>query len=306
MRLPFGKKFQPGWLAVVQHGERVDVAHVVPRDRRPQLLLCESYRAADAAALQRLGKTLKAEKFRTTTLLAPGEYQTLSIESPGVPREEFKAALSWRVKEQLDFDLDEAVVDGVDMPGSGNANRAAQAMAVAARKHTVEARVKPLRDADFKVEAVDIPEFAQRNLGALFEQTDRGLAMLAFDADGGLLTATYQGELYLARRLDITFAQLVEAKGIQRQQVFDRVALEVTRSLDHFDRQFGFITVTKLVVAPLPDGLGLLEHLGQSVYVPVEQADLSRVMDIAGASVTPAEQANHWRVIGAALRAEAA
>jgi MSHA biogenesis protein MshI len=82
--------------------------------------------------------------------------------------------------------------------------------------------------------------------------------------------------------------------------------LEVTRSLDHFDRQFGFITVTKLVVAPLPDGLGLLEHLGQSVYVPVEQADLSRVMDIAGASVTPAEQANHWRVIGAALRAEAA
>src|SRR5438067_7603301 len=54
---------------------------------------------------------------------------------------------------------------------------------------------------------------AQRNISALLEPEGRGVAMLSFDADGGLLTVTFKAELYLARRIDVTLEQLLDRKS---------------------------------------------------------------------------------------------
>ena len=51
--------------------------------------------------------------------------------------------------------------------------------------------------------------------------------LLAFDETGGLLTITSDGELYLARRIDISCGQLQDANESLRQQYFDRLELEV-------------------------------------------------------------------------------
>jgi len=96
---------------------------------------------------------------------------------------------------------------------------------------------------------IDIPETAQRNIAALFEMEGRGLAMLVFGDEGGLLTITCDGELFLARRLDITLGQLQDADENLRQQYLDRVELEVQRSLDYFDRQFHHIPVNRLILS---------------------------------------------------------
>ena len=78
----------------------------------------------------------------------------------------------------------------------------------------------------------------QRNIAALFEEPGRGLAMLAFDERGGLLTFTSGGELYMARQTDIGLSQLTGLAAGARDSVLDRLVLELQRSLDHFDRQF--------------------------------------------------------------------
>ena len=96
---------------------------------------------------------------------------------------------------------------------------------------------------------IDIPEMAQRNIAALYEQDGRALALLALDESGGLLTFTSDGELYLARRIEITVGQLQDANESLRQQYLDRLELEMQRSIDHFDRQFKNITVNRLLVS---------------------------------------------------------
>src|SRR5438094_770493 len=86
----------------------------------------------------------------------------------------------------------------------------------------------------------------------MLAKAGKGLAMLSFDPDGGLLTVTYRGELYLSRRIDMPLAQLTDADLERRHQSFDRITLELQRSLDNFERQFSFISVARLLLGPSP------------------------------------------------------
>lgn len=253
--------------------------------------------------LTSVARELKAGEYRCMNLLMPGEYQLLSVEAPNVPADELKTAVRWRLKDMLDFHVDDATIDVLNVPaGNSGSGRPQSMFAVAARNSLIQARQEEFRDADMGLCVIDIPEMAQRNIAALLEPEGRGVAMLSFDHSGGLLTVTYQGELYLARRVDVTLEQLQQG---DRQQALERVALELQRSLDHFDRQYSFINVSKLMLAP--SGIsGLADFLSPNLYVPVEAFELGAVLDLQAVPELHAldAQARHFMTLGAALRDE--
>lgn len=152
---------------------------------------------------------------------------------------------------------------------------------------------------------IDIPETAQRNVAALFEQEERALALLAFDENGGLLTFSSGGELFLSRRIEITAGQLRDANEELRGQYRDRVELELQRSLDYFDRQFNHVPVSRVLVCA-PDDAGLAGFLASAVEAKVEKLDLSQVMDISKVPALGDSEfvANALPALGAALRQE--
>ena len=98
----------------------------------------------------------------------------------------------------------------------------------------------------------------------------------------------------------------MEADAERRNQNFERIALELQRSLDHFDRQFNYVPVSKLLLAPLPEDIGLQQYLATNIYVPVETMDLAAVMDFPAVPELKqaARQAQCLAAIGAALRDE--
>lgn len=307
MRL-FGKaEKKNGWLAIGLTAEGVQAAAIERRaDGVPRVLLAASYPGqADQAgvSLARLGKELQADRYRCTTLLGAGGYQLLLVEAPNVPEAEMKTALGWRVKDMIDFPLEQATIDMALLPQANGSNQARQAFAVAARNSVLVPHQQLFADSKIALSAIDIGEMAQRNISALLEPEGRGVALLAFDADGGLLTVSYQTELYLARRIDISLNQLLEPDPDRLQHLHDRITLELQRSLDHFERQFSFVTVAKLVLAPVGEG-GLLAYLTANLYLPVEQLDLASVLDLSEAVMLqdPAQQAGFLRTLGAALR----
>jgi len=142
----------------------------------------------------------------------------------------------------------------------------------------------------------------------LFETDHRAIAMLSFSDEGGLLTFSAQGELYLSRRIEISLDQLVSALQEMRDQLFERIALELQRSLDHFDRQFSNIPLARLLLAPLPEELGLAAYLAGNLSAPVESANLGDVLDFHEVPELreQAEQTLRWQTLGAALRVEIA
>lgn len=306
----FSRK-QPGWMGVRIAHDRIDLAHVCQRaGNKPQIKAAQSYRVEGDAAqsLARLSATRGMKRVACVALLSPGDYQIFQMEAPAVPAAELKTALRWRLKDMLDYPLEAATVDAVLIPQDDNAKgRAPQAFAVAAATGTVGTRIEGLRKGRIALQAVDIPELAQRNVAALLEDENRGLALLSFDAAGGLLTFTYRGELYASRRIDIEAAQFA-ATGDAREALCERIGLELQRSFDNVDRQFHYISVTRLVVA-VPEGADwLLPCLATSAYMPVEAMDLGQALDLSAVPelASPQRQAAYLLAIGAALRPEAA
>ena len=298
------KKYD-GWLATAFGREGVSAVVVErPAGGMPRVLgvyYQAAARPAPAEVLEKLGKELHAPARHCTTVLAGGEYQLLSLEAPAVPREELKTAVGWRLKDMLDFPLAEATIDVFDIPGDPNGTqRGSSVFAVAARNSAVSRRQEQYAECKIGLSVIDIPEMAQRNIATLLETPGRGIAVLFFDSDGGLLTMSFNGELYQARRIDVSSTQL---QSPDASQYYDRVTLELQRSFDHFDRQFHFISLARLVLMTgAADGLH--GYLAENLYMPVEQLDLATVLDLSQAAELrdPAMQARYFLAIGAALR----
>ncbi|KAB8044997.1 type IV pilus biogenesis protein PilM [Janthinobacterium aquaticum] len=263
--------------------------------------------ATSGATLEKLSKEMQAASYRNTTLLNAPDYQLLSLEAPNVPPEELKTAIGWRLKDMLDFPLADATIDVFDIPPDQNAPvRGQSVFAVAGRNGAVSARQGLFSGAKVPLSVIDIPEMAQRNIAALLETPGRGLAMLSFDGDGGLLTVNFNAELYLSRRIDVKLDQLREAGDEQRAQYHDKITLELQRSFDHFERQFHFINVARLMLAPTGVD-GLHGYLADNLYMPVEALDLSAIFELSDVPQLQdaASQARFFLTLGAALRQEA-
>ena len=299
------------WLAMVPQRDGIAAASVrrgADDGAKPAVTHAVFFPGAPSAdSLDKAAKEMHSASYRCTTVLGGGDYQFMSVESPNVPRDELKAAMRWRLKDILDFPIDEATFDVLDVPLDPNAVVRPQqsVFAIAARNGVVAARQKLFNDAKVKLRVIDIPEMAQRNVSALLEQDGRGVAVLAFGEDGGLLTVSWRGELYLSRRIDATLAQILDADHDRKHQSFDKITLELQRSLDNFERQFSFISVAKLVLAPT-GATGLEEYLSSNLYTRVETLDLATLFDLERVPdlADPARQQRFFVPIGAALRME--
>lgn len=300
-----------GCLTIDLQEDGICVAHIKrTAAARPEVTLAKSYAGSDTAVatlLDKLAKDCHAERYQCSTLLGAGDYRILAVEAPNVAPDELKTAIRWRLKNMLDFHIDDATIDVLNIPPEKNAAARNHAMyAIAARSKTIGQRQDLFGQAGFSLSIIDIPEMAQRNMAALLEPEGRGIALLSFNEQGGLLTITYGGELYLPRRIDVTLPQLLDPDAARQSACHDKVTLELQRSLDHFDRQYHFITLAKLVLAPLGRHSGLPEHLATHLQIPVETLDLNDVFDLSKVPeiLPPAQQQRYFLTLGAALRQE--
>ena len=312
MRLFGSKGRKPGWMCINLMPDRVDVSHVLVAGKaRPEIVLCDSYRKeGDAAAtLGRLRRELQLDRYRCTTVLKSSDYQIVPVDMPNVPAQEAKIAVRWRIKDMIDYPVEAAAVDAVFIPGAdGTIERSAQMLAIAAKTETITATAKPFNDADIPLEVIDIPELAQRNLAHRLETEGRGLALLALDERGGLLTFTSGGELYQHRRIEISLKSFEGIGPEQRKVLYDRLVLELQRSLDHMYRQFRHVAVARVMVTPVPGAEDMREYLAANLDIPVALVHLSEIMDFPHIPELheDARQAQCLQLIGAAMREESA
>ncbi len=299
------QKTTPGWFAASLGEDAVDYARGrFVADGSSQVGAYGTRRLDDRSGLQKLGSELHLERAQCAALLGAGDYQMFLVEAPNVPKPELKSAIRWRVKDMLDYHVDDATIDVLDIPPDpSGTSRNHMMYAVCAKNETVERCIKVFHGARIPLSVIDIRETAQRNLGALFEEPGRGLAVVHFQDDSGLLTINFRAELYLTRRLEFGSGQFAGGSDAARKEAFERIALELQRTFDHFDRQFSYVPVARLLVAPLQHETGLVAHLAQNLTVPVQPMDLAS--KLAFPEGTPdATLAHFFHHIGASLRHE--
>jgi hypothetical protein len=297
----------PGWMALAVTERDIRCVHGhYEGPGAPEVFRLAAEPIEDPEHLAKSARNLALGGHHCTTVLQPGDYQLLVLDAPNVPREELRAAIRWRIKDMIDYHVDDATVDVLDIPVDKAATGRARSMfAAAARNEVVQACVEKFHGAGIPLSVIDIPETAQRNLSALYEDKGRGAAMLHLGEESGLLTISYSGELYLSRRLDIPLAALTRDDVQQRDECLQRILLELQRTLDHLERQFPWVIVSKLLLAPEPTETGLAEFLRSNLDVAVIPVDLRDKINFADANAEPGLQWQLFHLIGASLRYEA-
>jgi MSHA biogenesis protein MshI len=241
-------------------------------------------------------------------VLNRAEYQLIQVNAVKVPAAEVKRAVRWGLQKMLDYPVENATVEVLDIPfDSEHPSRPRFMLAIAARNEVIhKCIVRCIDHANMALEAIDIAEIGQRNIAALLEKPDRGLALLSFNDDGGLLTFTAGGELYRSRQFYITANQLRTTDEDRLTAVYERVALDLLRTLDNFNRRFSYVAVDKLLVAPFEMRTEFVNFL--KPYLPLE-VDTFELSDIFNLEATPqladvAMQSRAFTVVGIALRGE--
>ena len=295
-------------VAVCLSSDAVAIARVRrTRDTPPVLELCETHPAASlsvqAAEVAQLVRSRGLDRNLCATTLGLGNYSLLFVEAPDVPPSELRAAIRWRIKDLVDFHIDDAVIDVFEVPDQKATGKNAMMYAVVARSSVVRQQISLLTGAGLNLDVIDVPELALRNVAALLPEDVAGVALLYLSGRGGLITLTRQGTLYLSRRIETGWEMLVGDQD-HLEAKLDRIIVEIQRSLDYYESHFMQPAISNVVVTPLPEGLdGVAEYLGDQLGVPVRNMDIGSLIDTEQA-ITRDAQCRCLVAIGAALRQE--
>ena len=299
----FKQKNNNAWTAIRCTDENISIASITRRSNTKPLVNIaevEYGNLQDPQSIKTISNKYRLKKARCSFILDFSDYQLLQVEKPNVPLSELKQATSWKIKDLIDYPVEQATIDVIDIPPDpANAKRQQYVFAVTAKNQKIGELSNQLTQAGMNLKAIDARVMAQRNIASLLEQENRGLAMLSFNHSGGLLTFTCGGELYHARRIEID--------SERNKTAFETIGLELQRSLDHFDSQFPYIAINKLMLAPFELRDAFCEHLSNYINLPVATFELSDIFDFdsdieLGDLV---RQASLLPVLGAALREEA-
>ncbi len=305
--LPFlKKKMLPGLTGVGLLPDGLCVARIErTTGRLPSLTLLDFRPWGDQGqekVLERAAADYELARSRCTTVLDSSEYTLLLTEAPDVPPDELRAAIRWRIKDLIDFHINDATLDVFELPGEKAAGRARSMYAVAARSMAIQKRADMMNAAGINLDVIDIPEMSQRNLASLLPEEPKGVVLLSFSSAAGLITISKQGDIYLSRNIDIGYDLMTSFQD--SNELFDRIALEVQRSLDYYDSHFRQAPITTIALAPMPREVpGLVDHLKANLSANVITMDLTKLMECE-VELKPELQAACLTVLGAALRQE--
>jgi MSHA biogenesis protein MshI len=265
---------------------------------KPRLERCVYEKHGTDDSFARVLERLPNRRATAVTALDPAGYRLLLVEAPDVPPNELRAAVRWRVKDLIDFHIDDAVIDVFEMPPHARGGRNRMMYAVTAKAEVVKREIERIEAAGLTLDVVDIPELCLRNVAALLETDQRGAALLHIGERRSTLLRVRQGVLYLARHVETGAATLADA-GELRADLVGGLALEIRRSLDYLESHYEQAAVAQLHVSGLE--AADREQIGRELGVNVRELDLQSLFDTSEA-VSPELQRLCMPAIGAALR----
>lgn len=302
--------FQPGWLVFSHDEQGLRWLHMVGSTNKIARIMAWGHLPPPGTLVHQLGAIAlhsRLNKYRCLATLQMEEYQIVQSELPSVPEEELRQALRWSIRELVDYSVDDIGVDYLLVPGDKNrssTNRSAYV--ICAQRSALNRYTEAFSSLKGSLHVCDVPETAHRNLSMLCAANGNSNVLLGISPDYSILTFTLGEELCMARRIEVGLTLLERSTGDQRLALFDRILLEVQRSLDAFERQFHFAPLKRVCVSPLPDSVDLVSYLEGNLDLPVETFDFTSTLDFSSAQelIRPNNLAAYLTLIGAGLRDE--
>ncbi|HJR69475.1 MAG TPA: hypothetical protein VKA43_05505 [Gammaproteobacteria bacterium] len=279
--------------------EGIAAAQVTPRvTGKPRLERCVYEKEGTHDAFARVLGRLPNRRAPAVNVLDPNDYRLLLVEAPDVPADELRAAVRWRIKDLIDFHIDDAVIDVFEMPPHARGGPRRMMYAVTAKAELVKSVIERSEGAGLALDVVDIAELSLRNIVTLLDSEQRGAAFLYLGERRSTLLIVRQSVLYLARHIETGVATLADA-GELRSELVAGLGLEVRRSLDYVESHYEHPAIPLLHVTGLEEADR--EQVARELGMSVREVDLKTLFD-TNDTFSPELQRLCLPAIGAALR----
>jgi MSHA biogenesis protein MshI len=269
------------WVTLIQDGSSVQAAQVVyTAEGRPRVdWLWQGHADSMDGALRALQAAKRLKGCQLVGLLDRADYRMLATDTPDVPREDWRDAMRWHLKEQVDFPVEDAVLDVLEVPQSTLRHNSAVMTFMIPRENYSKVELAA-DDLGLNWAALDVPEIALRNICAMGETDDKAHALMVFGESHGMLVITYKGDLLMARHIEVSLSAVVGDEDV-RGAALSRASLEILRTVDTFERMHSQVSLSSMTVAlPPGSGAGALEMLSELIYVPLEPLTLGNWFDL--------------------------
>ena len=285
--------------------EHVAVA-VVRRDHgAPVLERCELLPMPSSSGGNAAASVIRAAglpRIPVSTVLQSGDYQLVLVEAPDVPPAELRAAMRWRLKETIDFRVEDAVIDVFDVPAQNRGGQGRMMYAVAAQRSAVEQHSGALAEVP-TFDVIDVPELCLRNLAILLPAAAAGVALLHLGETTACVILVREKTFYFARQMDLHTIKSTAADADSEARLdVGSIVLELQRSLDFYERHFDQPPITRIAVSPSGKRATLVAaDLGRETGFEVETLDLAALLRCE-APIEAAVDPGCLLAVGAALR----
>jgi len=253
----WNRKQQSGWRAGVLPGERETALAIVQRRKNlnPLLKHCGVHPIIEIKPEHIIASLIQGRvlaRAPVSGVISAEDYQLVQVEAPEVPPAELRAAVRWKLRDMIDFPLEEAVIDVFEIPQSQRRAQEKKLFAIAARSSAVQRVVELISQRARGFDVIDVPELCLRNLSALLPQDAKGVALLALGEGFAQLVLTRQGVMYVTRRIEFNrrFDGRAEDNLVDGNIDAAVLALEIQRSLDYYESQYDQTPISELVLAP--------------------------------------------------------
>ena len=236
-------------------GDGVALVQVGASGRQSGRILAGEFIAAEGhreqvAATADWVRRLHLQKTPCVCLVASDDCDLFQVERPEVEAEELPQALAWKIKDLVNYEVANAVIDAYPMPRS-NKNNQQQVGVVAARETVIYNYVSSIKSTALRLEALDIHDLARSNLALVRQSAGESLALLSLSDSGGLLSIYQHGDLHVSRELKIGIDQLAAVEGDSGDEnVYEALLLDLQRSTDYYESFYGLGAVNRLRIFP--------------------------------------------------------
>ncbi|MEM7210189.1 MAG: hypothetical protein AAF434_20375 [Pseudomonadota bacterium] len=236
-------------------GQRLSVV-VVSRANNQigELVAASSYALGESGsvddALAAACNEHKLSKAACVYVMESNSYSLLQVESPNVAADETLAALRWKVKDLIDFHIDDATIDTYPMPASNRSGATGMMSVVVTKTSSIQERVDLMHKHEIEPTAIDINELALNNISRVtFKTDDKPSAVMYLLPESMVIQIADGTEMFLSRSIESN-TNLAATEPANRdadawslvpeaESDFDLVSLEMQRSMDYYESHYG-------------------------------------------------------------------
>lgn len=277
--------------------EEIAIAYT-PNPTDPEITICNfhPYQNGDQFNPDQLEENLtkivsqyNLNKTQCNWVLHPDFYRLTLINTPNVPQAEYKKAVRWQIKDIVSYPLEDVAVD-IFYPDEPEKSLK-KIYVTAAQSSFLQKIANIIQDCGLLPIAIDIREFAIRNLIAKIAQPNESIGFLSVIKENCFMVLVKQHNIQFVRHIPVSI----------KNGIYDELIIEIKRSFEYCQTELDQEIPNKFLMSPENLDKDMIQNIAKLLDKELATLTLKEAVNFK-TSINQQIESKCWVAVGGTLR----